>query len=221
MVGTLILSAMLLVLEKIVALVRLRDRRPKAGQSAWCGGCSPTCIPEYFALGIPIGLLLGILLAFRKLATCRPSSTLCAGSGLAYGRLLRVPYAFAVGLLLLNLVDRRLGRALFALSLRRAALRPALGRAGRGDQGRRVQYAWASGMTLRIERSEQGRPAPERNLRRAGGQADGMRVAASAERGSSWRPTTPTRSSCASSKGRLVQDSPKFTSPRALDVRQL
>ena len=60
-------------------------------------------IPEYFSLGIPIGLLLGILLAFRKLALSSELDAL-RGIGLGYGRLLRVPYAYAVGLLLVNIV---------------------------------------------------------------------------------------------------------------------
>src|SRR3989337_141421 len=58
-------------------------------------------VPEYLALGIPIGLLLGTLFAFRKLALSSELDSLRAG-GLGYTRLLRVPYLFAVILLLLN-----------------------------------------------------------------------------------------------------------------------
>ena len=59
-------------------------------------------IPEYLSLGIPIGLMLGILLAFRRLATSSELDVL-RGVGMGFGRLLRVPYAFAIALALLNL----------------------------------------------------------------------------------------------------------------------
>src|SRR3546814_8679687 len=59
-------------------------------------------IPEYLGLGIPIGLMLGILLAFRRLALSSELDTLRA-VGLSYGRLLRVPYMYAAALMALNL----------------------------------------------------------------------------------------------------------------------
>src|SRR5687767_2400663 len=54
-------------------------------------------LPEYLSLGIPIGLMLGILLAFRKLALSSELDAL-RGVGAGYGRLLKVPYIYAVGL---------------------------------------------------------------------------------------------------------------------------
>ena len=59
-------------------------------------------LPEYLGLGIPIGLLLGILLAFRRLATSSELDVLRA-VGMSYGRLLRVPYMFAILLAVVNL----------------------------------------------------------------------------------------------------------------------
>ena len=59
-------------------------------------------LPEYLVLGIPIGLMLGCLLAFRRLATSCELDVLRA-VGISYTRLLRVPYMFAIGLALLNL----------------------------------------------------------------------------------------------------------------------
>src|SRR3546814_19551266 len=58
-------------------------------------------IPEYASLAIPLGLLLGVLLAFRKLATTSELDVLRA-VGLSYHRLLRVPYAIALVLLAVN-----------------------------------------------------------------------------------------------------------------------
>ncbi len=58
-------------------------------------------IPEYLGLAIPVGLTLGVLLAFRKLALSSELDTLRA-VGLGYGRLLRVPYLYAAALLIAN-----------------------------------------------------------------------------------------------------------------------
>ena len=60
-------------------------------------------IPEYASLAIPLGLMLGILLAFRRLATSSELDVMRA-LGLSYNRLLRVPYMYALGLALLNLL---------------------------------------------------------------------------------------------------------------------
>src|SRR5215204_3495562 len=100
LLGTLILAAMLLVLDK---MLRLFDFVVTAGgpvSVVW--RMLANLLPEYFALGIPIGLMLGILLAFRKLALSSELDAL-RGIGAGFGRLLRVPYAYAVGLMLLNL----------------------------------------------------------------------------------------------------------------------
>src|SRR5688572_25447841 len=100
LLGTLILAAMLLVLDK---MLRLFDFVVTAGgpvSVVW--RMLANLLPEYFALGIPIGLLLGILLAFRKLALSSELDAL-RGIGIGFGRLLRVPYAYAIGLMMLNL----------------------------------------------------------------------------------------------------------------------
>ncbi len=60
-------------------------------------------LPEYASLAIPLGLMLGILLAFRKLATSSELDVMRA-VGLSYTRLLRMPYAITLALAALNLV---------------------------------------------------------------------------------------------------------------------
>src|SRR5919109_837491 len=87
--GTLVLAAMLLVLDK---MLRLFDFVVNAGgpvSVVW--RMLANLLPEYFSLGIPIGLLLGIILAFRKLALSSELDAL-KGVGASYGRLLKVPY---------------------------------------------------------------------------------------------------------------------------------
>ena len=189
LLGTLILAAMLLVLDK---MLRLFDFVVNAGgpvSVVW--RMLANLLPEYFALGIPIGLMLGILLAFRKLALSSELDAL-RGIGVGYGRLLEGALCLCVALLLLNLADRRLGRALFALPLRRPALRPAFGRARRGDQGRRVQPA------------RQAPDAADRPQREEGHALGGIFIAVDDKSGHVGprrrggpllRPTIPTRSS--------------------------
>ena len=58
-------------------------------------------VPEYASLAIPLGLLLGILLAFRTLATTSELDVFRA-VGLGYGRLLRVPFAITAVLMAVN-----------------------------------------------------------------------------------------------------------------------
>jgi lipopolysaccharide export system permease protein len=57
---------------------------------------------EYAGLAVPLGLMLGVLLAFRKLATSSELDVMRA-VGLSYVRLLRVPYLITFVLLALNL----------------------------------------------------------------------------------------------------------------------
>lgn len=100
MLGTLVLSAMLLVLEKMLRLFDFVATEGGPVSVVW--RMLANLIPEYLSLGIPIGLMLGILLAFRKLATTSELDVL-KGVGMSFGRLMRMPMAFALALAALNL----------------------------------------------------------------------------------------------------------------------
>jgi lipopolysaccharide export system permease protein len=100
MLGTLVLSAMLLVLEKMLRLFDFVATEGGPVSVVW--RMLANLIPEYLSLGIPIGLMLGILLAFRRLATSSELDVL-RGVGMSFGRLMRIPYGFAFALALLNL----------------------------------------------------------------------------------------------------------------------
>jgi lipopolysaccharide export system permease protein len=211
LLGTLLLAAMLLVLDKIV---RLFDYVIDAGgpvSVVW--RMLANLLPEYFALGIPIGLLLGILLAFRKLALSSELDAL-RGIGVGYGRLLRVPYMFAVGLLLLNIVIvgwvepySRYRYEGLRFDLRSGALGAAIKVGEFNTMGKR--------MTLRIERSEE-EGTKLGGIFTALEDKSGMRVAASAQSGQFLSTDDPDTIIFRLKKGRLVQDSPKFTTPRTL-----
>jgi len=93
MIGVFALAASLLLLDK---MLRLFDFvAVEGGPIAVVFKMLGALIPEYASLAIPLGLLLGILLAFRKLATSSELDTMRA-VGLSYWRLLRVPYVITM-----------------------------------------------------------------------------------------------------------------------------
>jgi len=100
MMGTLVIAAMLLVLEKMLRLFDFVAAEGGPVSVVW--KMLANLLPEYLSLGIPIGLLLGILLAFRKLSLSSELDIYRA-VGLSYWRLLRVPYMFAITLAVINL----------------------------------------------------------------------------------------------------------------------
>lgn len=99
MLGVFALAASLLLLDK---MLRLFDFvAVEGGPIAVVFKMLGALIPEYASLAIPLGLLLGILLAFRKLATSSELDVTRA-VGLSYNRLLRVPYAITLVLVAVN-----------------------------------------------------------------------------------------------------------------------
>jgi lipopolysaccharide export system permease protein len=99
MVGVFALAASLFMLDK---MLRLFDFvAVEGGPIGVVFRMLGALVPEYASLAIPLGLLLGILLAFRKLATSSELDVMRA-VGLSYGRLLRVPYAITLVLVAIN-----------------------------------------------------------------------------------------------------------------------
>lgn len=99
MVGVFALAASLFMLDK---MLRLFDFvAVEGGPIGVVFRMLGALVPEYASLAIPLGLLLGILLAFRKLATSSELDVMRA-VGLSYGRLLRVPYAITLALVAVN-----------------------------------------------------------------------------------------------------------------------
>jgi lipopolysaccharide export system permease protein len=211
LLGTLLLAAMLLVLDK---MLRLFDFVVNAGgpvSVVW--RMLANLLPEYLALGIPIGLMLGILLAFRKLATSSELDAL-RGTGAGYGRLLRVPYAYAVVLLLLNLFIvgwlqpwTHYGYERLRFDLRSGALGASLKVGEFNTLSKRF--------TLRIDRSER-RGTQLHGIFVQADDRNGNNVVATAEHGRFLATDDPDTILFRLERGRLIQDSPKFTTPRTL-----
>lgn len=99
LISTLLISAMLLVLDRMLRLFEFVATEGGPVSVVW--RMLANLLPEYLGLGIPIGLMLGVLLAFRRLATSSELDVLRA-VGISYTRLLRVPYMYAIALALLN-----------------------------------------------------------------------------------------------------------------------
>jgi len=211
LLGSLVLAAMLLVLDKMLRLFQYVVDAGGPVSVVW--RMLANLLPEYLSLGIPIGLMLGILLAFRKLAL---SSELDAmrGIGIGYGRLLRIPYAFAIPLAIVNLFI--VGYLEPYTHYRYEGLRfdlnsGALGAAIKVGEFNRL----GKHLTLRIDRSE-----------KSGNQLhgifvqmetdDGMSVAATADHGKFLSTDDHNVILFRLERGRLIQDSPKFSTPRTL-----
>jgi lipopolysaccharide export system permease protein len=209
--GTLLLAAMLLVLDK---MLRLFDFVVTAGgpvSVVW--RMLANLLPEYFSLGIPIGLMLGILLAFRRLALTSELDAL-RGIGASFRRLLRVPYAYTLVLLLLNLFIvgwiqpwTHYGYERLRFDLRSGALGASVKVGEFNNLGRR--------MTLRIDRSEKNGSQLQGIFVQVDDKS-GTKVAATAERGRFLSTDDPDVILFRLEHGRLIQDSPKFATPRTL-----
>ena len=99
MLGVFALAASLLLLDK---MLRLFDFvAVEGGPIGVVFKMLGALIPEYASLAIPLGLLLGILMAFRRLATSSELDVMRA-VGLSYNRLLRVPYIITAVLVAVN-----------------------------------------------------------------------------------------------------------------------
>ena len=211
LIGTLILAAMLLILDKMLRLFQYVVDAGGPVSVVW--RMLANLLPEYLSLGIPIGLMLGILLAFRKLALSSELDAL-RGIGIGYTRLLRVPYAFAIPLAIINLFIvgylepythyRYKG---LQFDLKSGALGAAI-KVGEFNQ-------LGKHLTLRIDRSE-NKGTQLQGIFVENQDAAGMTVAATAEHGRFLSTDDPDKILFRLTKGRLVQDSPKFTAPRTL-----
>jgi len=211
LIGSLVLAAMLLLLDKMLRLFQYVVDAGGPVSVVW--RMLANLLPEYLSLGIPIGLMLGILLAFRKLALSSELDAL-RGIGVSYGRLLRVPYGYTVPLAIINLfivgylqpyTEYRYESLRF--DLKSGALGAAI-KVGEFNQlGRRL--------TLRIESSEK-KGTQLHGIFVETDDGKGTMVAATAQQGRFLSTDDPDTILFRLMKGRLVQESPKFANPRTL-----
>ncbi len=211
LLGTLVLSAMLLVLEKMVRLVDFVATEGGPVSVVW--RMLANLIPEYLSLGIPIGLTLGILLAFRRLALSSEIDVLRA-VGLGYGQLLKAPFAYAIALAILNLVIvgyvQPLSRYAYEglrFELRSGALGASIKVGEFTNLGQRL--------TLRVEASSDGGRQLTGIFAHARA-ANGQTMSANARRGQFLATGDPDTIVLRLTDGMLVHDGPSFATPRVL-----
>ena len=102
MLAVFVIAASLLVLDKMLKLFDFVAT--EGGPVSVVFKMLANMFPEYASLAIPLGLMLGVLFAFRKLATSSELDVMRA-VGLSYTRLLRVPYCIALVLVAINFVN--------------------------------------------------------------------------------------------------------------------
>ncbi|MGZ8997891.1 MAG: LPS export ABC transporter permease LptF [Allosphingosinicella sp.] len=211
LVGTLTIAAMLLMLDMMLRMFDFVVSRGGPVGIVW--KMLANRMPEYLALSIPIGLLLGTLLAFRRLALTSELDTL-RGIGLGYWRLLRVPYAFAIVLMVANLAIvgflqpyGRYAYDVLKFELRSGALGASIKVGEFTNIGKR--------MTIRVERSEkEGRQLHGVFVRAES--KTGETVAVTADQGRFMGTDDPDVIILRLANGRLIHNSPNFRVPRVL-----
>ena len=211
LLGSLVLAAMLLVLDKMLRLFQYVVDAGGPVSVVW--RMLANLLPEYLSLGIPIGLMLGILLAFRKLAGTSELDAL-RGIGMSFGRLLRIPYLYALPLMALNLFI--VGYLEPWSHYRYEGLRfdlksGALGAAIKVGEFNRLGHR----LTVRIDRSE-NKGSQLHGIFIQMDDPTGTTVAATAEHGRFLSTDDRDTILFRLVNGRLVQDSPKFPAPRTL-----
>lgn len=209
--STLVIAAMLLVLDKMLRLFDFVASEGGPVSVVW--RMLANLLPEYLSLGIPIGLLLGILLAFRRIALSSELDALRA-VGQSYGRLLRTPYLYTIALALVNLAIvgyvqpyARYAYEGLRFELRSGALGASIKIGEFTHLGKR--------MTMRIERSSnKGRDLS--GIFVMGEGKDGKTLAVTAEKGTFMATDDPDTIILRLANGVLVHNAPGFKTPRIL-----
>lgn len=209
--STLAIAAMLLLLDKMLTLFDFVAQEGGPVSVVW--RMLANLLPEYLSLGIPIGLLLGILLAFRNLALSSELDIFRA-VGQGYGRLLRVPFMFAIVLAAINLAivgfvqphSRYLYEEL-RFELRSGALGASI------KVGEFVNLG--KNLTLRIDESKNEGSNLSGLFIHAKNKKD-QSISVNAERGEFLRTDDPDTIILRLSEGRLIHDAPNYETPRVL-----
>jgi len=214
--STLVIAAMLLVLDRMLRLFDFVATEGGPVSVVW--QMLANLLPEYFGLGIPIGLMLGILMAFRRLATSSELDVM-RGVGMSYNRLLRVPYMYAVVLAALNfgIVGYVQPWARFSYEKLRYELRTgALGASIKvGEFTNFPARNGVPGPTVRIEQSrDEGRELTGIFLHQIN--AKGETISATAEKGQFYGTPNPDEIIFGLTNGTLIQTDPKVAVPRVL-----
>ena len=211
LLATLAIAASLLLLDKMLNLFDFVAAEGGPVSVVW--RMLANLMPEYLSLGIPIGLLLGILLAFRRLATSSELDIFRA-VGMSYFRLLRVPFMLAIALAAINFAIvgfiQPSSRYLYE-ELRFELRSGAFGAKVRVGEFNNV----GKNLTVRIDESRDNGNALS-GLFVFAQSNSGQTIAVTAEQGQFLRTDDPDTILLRLQKGTLVHDAPSYESPRVL-----
>jgi lipopolysaccharide export system permease protein len=211
LLATLAIAASLLLLEKMLSLFDFVAAEGGPVSVVW--RMLANLVPEYLSLGIPIGLMLGILLAFRRLATSSELDIFRA-VGMSYFRLLRVPFMFAIALAAINFAIvgfiQPSSRYLYE-ELRFELRSGAFGAKVRVGEFNNI----GKNLTVRIDESRDNGNALS-GLFVFAQSNSGQTIAVTAEQGQFLRTDDPDTILLRLKKGTLVHDAPSYDSPRVL-----
>ena len=211
LLASLAIAASLLLLDKMLSLFDFVAAEGGPVSVVW--RMLANLIPEYLSLGIPIGLMLGILLAFRRLATSSELDIFRA-VGMSYFRLLRVPFMFAIALAAINFAIvgfiQPSSRYLYE-ELRFELRSGAFGAKVRVGEFNNI----GKNLTVRIDESRDNGNALS-GLFVFAQSNSGQTIAVTAEQGQFLRTDDPDTILLRLAKGTLVHDAPSYDSPRVL-----
>jgi lipopolysaccharide export system permease protein len=211
LISSLIIAALLLVLDRMLRLFDFVAAEGGPVSVVW--RMLANLLPEYLSLGIPIGVLLGILLAFRKLALSSELDVLLA-VGQSYWRLMRVPFMFAIFFAVVNLAIVGFVQpwSRYAYEGLRFDLRSgALGASIKVGEFTKL----GKDMTLRIEKSSNGGQELS-GIFVSAKEGGGRTLAVTAERGAFLATDDKNVILLRLQNGTLMHDAPNFTAPRVL-----
>ena len=215
LVSSLVIAAMLLLLDRMLRLFDFVMNEGGPVDVVW--RMLGNLLPEYLSLGIPIGVMMGVLMAFRTLALSSELDALRA-VGISYWRLLRVPFMFAGVFALINF-----GIVGFMQPVSRYAyenLRYELRSGALGASIKVGEFAnMGKGMTLRVEQSLDNGADLRGLFVRAEGE-DGQSLAVTATQGTFLSTDDPDVILLRLSSGTLIHSPGGEQVPRVLSFEQ-
>lgn len=215
MLAVFLIAASLLLLDKMLKLFDFVAT--EGGPVSVVFSMLANLLPEYASLAIPLGLMLGILIAFRRLATSSELDVMRA-VGLSYTRLLRTPYLMALGLAALNLVIVGYVQPLSRYYYERMEFQLRTGALGASIKVGEFN-SLKDRMALRIEQSrDDGRELVGIFVRITGSKGEVLSITAHQGRFLALR-QNPDTVILRLTDGQIIQDNPKV-SPRVLGFSQ-
>lgn len=211
MTVTLVIAAMLLLLDKMLRLFDFVINEGGPVSVVW--QMLGARIPEYLSLGIPVSVLLGVVMAFRRLALSSELDALL-GTGISQNRLLRIPLLVATFMAFMSFLLVGFFQPLSRYNYEELQFDLRSGSLGASIKvGEFVEID--EHLMLRIEESrDNGRELMRIFLQRT--EEDGEQIVVTAKQGTFFATEDRDKILFRLYDGKLINLSPQLTSPRTL-----